>query len=611
MKVCETCNREFVDDSQDQCPDDGGRLFAVMRDDTLVGRVIDGRYEILELLGQGGMGQVYRSFQISMKREIALKILPLELASDKEAVRRFLKEAQAVSRISHPNAITVYDFGQTSDGILYLAMEFIRGHALAELVYRGPLGVRETCRIMIQVCNALEEAHALGIVHRDLKPDNIMVMEKAGHKNFIKVLDFGLAKIRFGESSIDHTKSGLVCGTPQYMSPEQVMGEKVDERCDIYAAGIILYELLTGQPPFDAESPMAIAMKHLKADPPPIRTNSSRVMVPVEMQMLVLRCLAKPREQRPQSAAELRGELEAVLAAAPASPESVELPPIRTGASQVSDWGRLSLGSAERELASLNASRELLSSSDTLSFEEHQRGLSTEGASVGAMPASRPDMALSPSMEAAMRTRPGWLSAKWLIPVLLMIAVAVGLAAILRERQRPQRTSPPQTPGFEARQRPRPSHLPAPQPQPKPKTSPTRVAVNLPGKTKAVAPGIVQGPRLTTVTPRPTTVPAPVNIASVKPKAVLSPSPVEVVLRVETVPPGAELFVAGKSRGKTPCEWKVKPSAESLAVKIVKRGFKTEKREIAQLRNHVYSYRLIRKKRRKTPGGSGDKIFTP
>ncbi|MDD5308297.1 MAG: serine/threonine protein kinase [Deltaproteobacteria bacterium] len=277
--------------------------------DPLIGTFVGDRFLVHEKLGEGGMGVVYRAEQTAIKRPVALKVLHPHLTRDESLHARFHNEASASSRLSHPNTITIYDFGQTKDGSLYIAMEFVKGTSLDHEISRnGPLEWRRACRILAQIAGSLQDAHNNSIVHRDLKPENVMLCERAGERDVVKVLDFGIAKI-LEEGGQDQrkalTKTGMVFGTPQYMSPEQIRGEAVDSRTDIYSLGVIAYQALTGILPFQADTPMGLLTKHLMDEPPPLQKSYSSLKAPAEVEAAVMACLAKDREQRPKSMREL------------------------------------------------------------------------------------------------------------------------------------------------------------------------------------------------------------------------------------------------------------------------------------------------------------------
>jgi len=226
--------------------------------DPFIGRMIAGKFLIERLVGSGAMGKVYEANHEALSRRVAIKVLHRHLMTDENLARRFHREAKAASRLNHPNSITIIDFGQEPDGVLYIAMEYLDGESLDRLLARQfPLPLDRLARIVDQVCLALDEAHHHNIVHRDLKPENIMILQKRTEADFVKVCDFGIAKIQ--DPKVDSpdsaiTIAGMVCGTPEYMSPEQAEGKRLDGRSDLYSLGIILYEAVTGQVPFSGDS---------------------------------------------------------------------------------------------------------------------------------------------------------------------------------------------------------------------------------------------------------------------------------------------------------------------------------------------------------------------
>jgi serine/threonine-protein kinase len=260
MKRCSQCNYEY-DDNMRFCPRDGQNLAEgavkpavpvvknnVQPPDSLIGRTLGGRYQLTEKLGQGGMGAVYKAQHIKMNRVTAIKVLTTELAGNSEFVNRFEREAELASRINHQNAVSIYDFGEAEDGLVYLAMEYLDGESLSSLIRReGTLPLDRVVNITRQAAEALHAAHLLGIVHRDFKPDNVMICRQSGYRDLVKVLDFGIAK----QSAVDAkhqalTQAGYVLGTPQYMSPEQVRAGALDARSDLYSLALTVYEMLTG-----------------------------------------------------------------------------------------------------------------------------------------------------------------------------------------------------------------------------------------------------------------------------------------------------------------------------------------------------------------------------
>ncbi len=268
-------------------------------DDPLIGRTLPGGYVILELVGIGGMGRVYRAEQTTLGRTVAVKIVHPHLVGEESAVARFITEARAASRLNHPNSVAVIDFGKTSDGQLYLVMEFLRGLDLSRVAYEeGPLPFRRVVDILKQVLAALSEAHHLEIIHRDLKPENIIIEPLRQGGDFVKVVDFGLAKMKEASNQPSITSPGIVCGTPEYMSPEQGRGDPLDARSDLYAVGVILFQLLTGRLPFEADSPTQVVLMHLSKAAPDPRSVAPDRMIPQPLVDLTMRALSKEPQDR-------------------------------------------------------------------------------------------------------------------------------------------------------------------------------------------------------------------------------------------------------------------------------------------------------------------------
>ncbi len=288
--------------------------------DPQIGNIIAGRFKIEELIGQGGMGKVYRARHLALERTVCLKMLKPALLEDPTLVGRFEREAKAASRLNHPNGISVLDFGRNDlDGSLYIVMEYVQGKDL-RIVLRDewPLPESRLCNIMAQVLAALAEAHAHKVIHRDLKPENIMIEQRRDQADFVKVLDFGIAKIL--DSDVPGlTRNDVVCGTPQYMAPEQATGAALDQRCDLYAVGVILYQLATGHLPFEGQNSMEVLTKHVNETPVPPRQRQPDAPISEAMEALILRALEKDPGHRPQTAEEFRQLLLAVpgQAAAP------------------------------------------------------------------------------------------------------------------------------------------------------------------------------------------------------------------------------------------------------------------------------------------------------
>jgi serine/threonine protein kinase len=312
MKYCPICERNYGDDIS-VCELDGSTLReSGPPSDALVGKIIKGRYRVIEKLGEGGMAVVYLAEQINVERKAALKILHRQYANDQEFVRRFRQEARLAASLNHPNLITVYDFDQADDGSLFIAMEYLHGKNLKEVIQTGMLDVVKAVGLAIQIAEGLHSAHRAGVIHRDIKPENIMVI---GGGNEIKLMDFGIARLRETDAATRLTRAGMIMGTPLYMAPEQIEGGEVTEKTDIYAFGIVLYEMLSGVAPFRAPTPAAILMKHLKEIPPPLR--KLRGEIPAAVEKVVSRALEKKPERRPATMAEIVESLRSIEARLP------------------------------------------------------------------------------------------------------------------------------------------------------------------------------------------------------------------------------------------------------------------------------------------------------
>jgi serine/threonine-protein kinase len=300
--------------------------------DPLIGRTIAGKFAIETKLGQGAMGAVYRARQITLDKAVAIKVLHGDRANDPSYAERFRREAKAASRLDHPNSIRVFDFGQEPDGLLYLAMEYVEGRDLRSLLPEiWPLPAAAVADIVAQVLSALAVAHDLGVLHRDLKPENVMVVRAVGDDgapvDVVKVCDFGIAKIieaPRASGSGRRTTEGFIVGTPEYMSPEQARGEAIDGRSDLYSVGVVLYELLTGQAPFEGDAPLSIVLKHLSDAPVPPRT--LRPDVDAALEAICLKALQKYPGHRYPNAREMRQALRQAAGADDASRSNLVLP---------------------------------------------------------------------------------------------------------------------------------------------------------------------------------------------------------------------------------------------------------------------------------------------
>ncbi|MBA3501171.1 MAG: serine/threonine protein kinase [Myxococcota bacterium] len=304
MATCPTCRKAFA--SGTFCPQDGARLV----DETTDGSVVlDNRYRLLRKVGSGGMGEVYEAEHIHIHRKVAVKILRPEIASDVDAIARLKREAQTTSGLGHPNIVDTFDFGH-AEGQAYLVMEWLDGVNLDNRLGRGPIDVATALEIGAQAAAGLAEAHAHGVIHRDVKPANLFLTTDRRGALVVKVVDFGIAKLAMSQVSL--TATGVLIGTPNYMAPEQAMGEPIDERTDVYALGVILYEMVTGTPPFRGETPLAVLHQHTSKLPMPPSESAVDRGISSDVEAIILRCLHKRPDERFQTMKDLARALEAV-----------------------------------------------------------------------------------------------------------------------------------------------------------------------------------------------------------------------------------------------------------------------------------------------------------
>jgi len=319
VKYCDNCHSAYPDDFT-ICPRDQGSLRHAS--ELLPGMIIRGKYEILEKIGTGGMASVYRARHLAFGEICAIKLVGPKLAHDADFLKRFRTEAVVTRRLQHPNAVRVEDLDTTEDGRPFIIMEFVDGRSLREIIRtEGALPLPRAVAIARQACAALAAAHALGITHRDIKPDNILLARAPDGRENVKVLDFGIAKVK--EGAIDTgegytpTQTGMVMGTPQYISPEQAMGKRGDEvdgRSDLYSLGVVLYEMVTGRLPFSSDTAMGMILHHLQTIPTPPQIARADLSIPAPLSDLLMKALQKERDRRFASAAEMLAALDAVAA---------------------------------------------------------------------------------------------------------------------------------------------------------------------------------------------------------------------------------------------------------------------------------------------------------
>lgn len=314
QRVCPECGLATTELT---CPTDGEMTLVVRKADSAndrIGTVIGGRYRVEKVIGQGGFGAVYQAVHTATGDRVAIKVLRADVQQAADVSTRFRHEAKATSRLKHPNTVRVFDFGQMDDGNLYLAMEFLEGKTLSDMLrQQSPVAPKRLVHIATQVLKSLSEAHSKGLVHRDLKPDNIFLQTVHGEADFVKVLDFGFAKSMIGDQTTDVTSTGAIIGTPRYMSPEQARGKGIDTRTDLYSLGIILFEALTGSEPFPADSPLSMLLRRVAEDPPNVAVGLA-IATPRGVCQAVYRAMSTEPSERFETADEMAAALQEGLA---------------------------------------------------------------------------------------------------------------------------------------------------------------------------------------------------------------------------------------------------------------------------------------------------------
>ena len=556
--VCPQCDHIYNEDIG-VCLNDDSDLLPYEDASDLIGKVIEGRFEIQKLLGEGGMGSVYLAHQRSVDRQVCIKVLKREVQQDPTVVKRFLLEAKASSRLTNAHTITIYDFGRAKDGLLYIAMEYLHGRSLREKLAKTPtLSVQEAVRIMSAVGKSLAEAHEHNIIHRDLKPDNIFLAQRLDEPEFVKVLDFGIARAQsfMGETKL--TKTGIIQGTPTYMSPESVLGKDVDARSDIYALGIMMYEMIAGVAPFRADTPMQVLMRHVNTEAEAITKVNPRVEVPRSIHAFIWRCIAKDVDERPSDGRVFRAQLTAAYEEASASGAEFMKPIFTTS-------------------EGFRVGKEALQAVTTKKAELTPDALDTKAAPK--IPSSTPAEAgnvLTPSVMYYERT--SYLP--WILLGLLILTALGGTALFLLSRI--------STDGG-----PTKAHV---------ATTADEPAGNQGAGAESVSPP-VGGDVAISVAPAPD-VSGPVEVAA--PSLAVAPEVTEepaaesfVSITIVARPRGAKVFVKGEEVGETPWMGSIKKADESLGVFLKKAGYQDERFDLVPNQDRMVDKTLKRVHRKK------------
>ncbi|MGF1509192.1 MAG: protein kinase [Myxococcota bacterium] len=551
--------------------------------DRLVGTVLADKYTIIKKIGEGGMGSVYIANQRPIDRKVAVKVLLGKLAEDEISVRRFEQEARAISRMQHPNTVTIYDFGRTEDDQgterLYIVMEYLKGRTLTQVLRAdGQLAGPRASRIVRQVCASLADAHGAGIVHRDLKPDNIFLTEVGSDRDWVKVLDFGVAKLADSESAGTLTQTGMIFGTPKYMSPEQAEGRPIDNRADIYALGVILFELLVGRPPFVADTPVGLLLKHISDPPPKLSQIRPDLQVDPRLESVVMKALAKHPKDRFQVVGDLAAELEAferAVTSGYAIPTGTVPTPMAQGlpTEVVPGPGEAATPEGLRSPDALPAN---LSADVALPDEGNvtnpDRSLATHALSPGHATVGSP----GPTVQAPTRRSS---RIPMLVAVALVFAIA-GLAAVPFFQTAPQSSA---VTGVQSLEREpegtKPPEDVVEEPQESPKTEDETTSDSV----AAIPPD-----------PKTERRQAPAK-ASSDPKESRPTPPSQVTVRFESDPPDAVVWLGREQIGKTPF---TRPFERGIPMKVRfrKKGYQPRTRRLRATEGVVVSVRLVEAK---------------
>ena len=502
MKYCQTCNATYPT-GFNTCPKD--QTVLRVASELLPGLVIRDKYEILEKIGSGGMATVYRVKHLAFNEERALKVVGSKLMDDPNFIKRFRTEAIITRKLQHPNAVRVDDLDTTEDGRLFMVMEYVKGHDLRHVLQStGPLPLDRTLHITWQVSSALATAHQLGITHRDIKPDNILLVAQSAGKDLVKVLDFGIAKVKEGAMDLGGgytaTQTGMVVGTPQYISPEQAMGrsgDQIDGRADLYSLGVVIYEMLTGKQPFESDTAMGLLLHHLQTAPTPPHLVRPDLNIPPAISMVLMKALEKDPAKRFQSANEM---LEALAAARKQGAA-------QTGVATNVITPTVMARAATPAPASMATMPMSASSTPTYAASSPATAAKPAPAALDKTVAVAPPRPTSAAPKPASRPAPPPPSGRrWLAPVLVAVLVLGALGMVARQRHKAAAQVPvvAAPPAVSVPVQPAPAPEPQVQPASTPAqldTAPKPVAVPAVVKKKAAEPA--PAPATASETPQP------------------------------------------------------------------------------------------------------------
>jgi len=607
------------------CPEDGvptveSNIFDVKEEGVGAGTIIADRYRIEGVLGKGGMGTVYLATQLSVNRPVALKTLLKDLLSEQKHVKRFYQEARSASHLNHPNIIRIFDFGiDSGTRVPFLAMEFLEGQPLSEMLEEsGPVPESRAAALLAQVAKALVEAHEKGIVHRDLKPDNIFVRVLPDGEEHVKVLDFGIAKVVNSDSTTQNslTATGMTLGTPLYMSPEQIMGEKVDFRSDLYSFGCILQEVLTGKPPFDAEERLGVLVKHMSEEPPALPGALIDGQAPTpDLVALRKSLLAKKRFDRPSTTTVVARVLNALgrneQIGVPELLEEARTEAVATGRIRATKTGMTAASDPEEKpKTSVTDASEMLGTART-ALAPTPVEMTGQDVSAYTQAQTPPDEALTDLDDSAVSStsperdtnfeefaalvprrsnRKAWLMAAAVLIIAGGIAAALVFSGANGDKPGDGTALAGATQSDAAKV--------VKGAEPKAPAPPAGEAAGTPEPAAAQKP-VAAAPEPEQPEPKPAAAPAPEAKAEPKPAEPPKPEPRKV--EVTSTPSGAKLFVDGVPMGTTPKVLELMPGAAAKKIRLSRSGYRDVSATLKPDSASPFQMKLKRKRAKRRP----------